>query len=65
MVVQFTIKHYDFLNHVFKVMKSFYNNNYTDICFEIGKTYGAPEEDIKRQSAFSIRCLLQHPFLQW
>ena len=48
MVVQFTAKHYDFLNHVFKVMKSFYNNNYTDICFEIGKTYGAPEEDIKK-----------------
>ena len=48
MVVQFTAKHYDFLNHVFKVMKSFYNKNYTDICFEIGKTYGAPEEDIKK-----------------
>lgn len=48
MVVQFTAKHYDFLNHVFKVMKSFYNNTYTDICSEIGKTYGVSDEDIKK-----------------
>lgn len=46
MYIEFTGKQYFFILHALAVMITFYNNDFSSICKEVGETYGASEENI-------------------
>lgn len=46
MYIDFTSKQYFFILHALAVMITFYNNDFSSICKEVGEAYGASEEDI-------------------
>lgn len=46
MYIDFTSKQYSFILHALTIMITFYNNDFSSICKEVGETYGASEENI-------------------
>lgn len=46
MYIDFTSKQYFFILHALAVMITFYNNDFSSICKEVGEAYGESEEDI-------------------
>jgi hypothetical protein len=46
MYIDFTSKQYFFILHALAVMITFYNNDFSSICKEVGEAYGASKEDI-------------------
>jgi hypothetical protein len=46
MYIDFTSKQYFFILHALAVMITFYNNDFSSICKEVGEAYGASEENI-------------------
>ena len=46
MYIEFTGKQYFFILHALAVMITFYNNDFSSICKEVGETYGESEENI-------------------
>lgn len=46
MYIDFTSKQYFFILHALAVMITFYNNDFSSICKEVGEAYGASEADI-------------------
>lgn len=46
MYIDFTSKRYFFILHALAIMITFYNNDFSSICKEVGEAYGASEEDI-------------------
>lgn len=46
MYIDFTSKQYFFILHALTIMITFYNNDFSSICKEVGKAYGASEADI-------------------
>lgn len=46
MYIDFTSKQYFFILHALAVMITFYNNDFSSICKEVGEAYDASEEDI-------------------
>ena len=48
MFIQFTEKQYKLFVHIMQVMQVFYGNDFSSICKEVGKTYGAKQRDIEK-----------------
>ena len=46
MCIDFTSKQYFFILHALAVMITFYSNDFSSICKEVGEAYGASEADI-------------------
>lgn len=46
MYIDFTSKQYFFILHALAVMITFYSNDFSSICKEVGEAYGASEADI-------------------
>lgn len=46
MYIDFTSKQYFFILHALAVMITFYNNDFSSICKEVGEAYGTSEADI-------------------
>lgn len=46
MYIDFTSKQYFFILHALAIMITFYNNDFSSICKEVGETYGVSEADI-------------------
>lgn len=51
MFIDFTVKQFFCVSHALAIMISFYNNNFSSICKEVGESYGASEDDIKNACA--------------
>ena len=47
MFIDFTVKQFFCVSHALAIMISFYNNDFSSICKEVGESYGASEDDIK------------------
>lgn len=47
MYIEFTGKQYFFILHALAVMITFYNNDFSSICKEVGETYGASERTLQ------------------
>lgn len=46
MYIDFTSKQYSFILHTLTIMITFYSNDFSSICKEVGEAYGASEENI-------------------
>lgn len=46
MYIDFTSKQYSFILHALAIMITFYSNDFSSICKEVGEAYGASEADI-------------------
>ena len=46
MYIDFTSKQYFFILHALAVMITFYSNDFSSICKEVGEAYGASEADL-------------------
>ena len=46
MYIDFTSKQYSFILHALTIMITFYSNDFSSICKEVGEAYGASEADI-------------------
>ena len=46
MYIDFTSKQYFFILHALAVMITFYSNDFSSICKEVGEAYGTSEADI-------------------
>ena len=51
MFIDFTVKQFFCVSHALAIMISFYNNDFSSICKEVGESYGASEDDIKNACA--------------
>ena len=51
MFIDFTVKQFFCVSHALTIMISFYNNDFSSICKEVGESYGASEDDIKNACA--------------
>lgn len=51
MFIDFTVKQFFCVSHALGIMISFYNNDFSSICKEVGESYGASEDDIKNACA--------------
>lgn len=51
MFIDFTVKQFFCVSHTLAIMISFYNNDFSSICKEVGESYGASEDDIKNACA--------------
>lgn len=51
MFIDFTVKQFFCVSHALAIMISFYNNDFSSICKEVGESYGASENDIKNACA--------------
>lgn len=51
MVIYFTVKQFFCVSHALAIMISFYSNDFSSICKEVGESYGASEDDIKNACA--------------
>ena len=52
MFIDFTVKQFFCVSHALAIMISFYNNDFSSICKEVGESYGASEDDIKNAVEF-------------
>lgn len=48
MIFEMTEKQYQLFLHVMQVMQTFYGNNFSSICKEIGDAYGVNDADIEK-----------------
>lgn len=62
MYIDFTSKQYSFILHALAVMITFYSNDFSSICKEVGEAYGASEADIA--SACAALTALKKPLAQ-
>lgn len=46
MYIDFASEHYSFILHALTIMITFYSNDFSSICKEVGEAYGASEADI-------------------
>lgn len=51
MFIDFTVKQFFCVSHALAIMISFYNNDFSSICKEVGESYGASADDIKNACA--------------
>lgn len=51
MFIDFTVKQFFCVSHALAIMISFYSNDFSSICKEVGESYGASEDDIKNACA--------------
>lgn len=51
MFIDFTVKQFFCVSHALAIMISFYNNDFSSICKEVGESYGASDDDIKNACA--------------
>ena len=51
MYIDFTSKQYFFILHALAIMITFYSNDFSSICKEVGEAYGASEADISSACA--------------
>lgn len=51
MFIDFTVKQFFCVSHALAIMISFYNNDFSSLCKEVGESYGASEDDIKNACA--------------
>ena len=51
MFIDFTVKQFFCISHALAIMISFYNNDFSSICKEVGESYGASADDIKNACA--------------
>lgn len=51
MFIDFTVKQFFCVSHALAIMISFYNNDFSSICKEVGESYGASEDNIKNACA--------------
>ncbi len=51
MLIDFTVKQFFCVSHALAIMISFYNNDFSSICKEVGESYGASADDIKNACA--------------
>ncbi len=48
MIFEMTEKQYQLFLHVMQVMQTFYGNNFSSICKEVGDAYGVNDVDIEK-----------------
>lgn len=48
MIFEMTEKQYQLFLHVMQVMQTFYGNNFSSICKEVGDAYGVHDADIEK-----------------
>lgn len=48
MIFEMTEKQYQLFLHVMQVMQTFYSNNFSSICKEVGDAYGVHDADIEK-----------------
>ena len=48
MIFEMTEKQYQLFLHIMQVMQTFYGNNFSSICKEVGDAYGVNDVDIEK-----------------